>query len=127
MILDRIIIIILPIIAYIIVWVWTSQLIKIKIIDKENRKKYKKFFYKRLGLIFQPIFVLSFILLAALYPEKNAMLVFGGIGIFFFVLKIVIMLMQGTISFFLFKGVQINIKNLRTETEENILKDIEEL
>lgn len=113
----------IPILAYVIIWLLTNRLINAKITIKADRKRYKRFFNSRLANLFAPIFLFFFLLAYLIFPKKETYIIFAVI---LFSLKVIIMLMQGAISISIFFQLKGNIHKLRTDTPENILKDIVE-
>lgn len=121
--LTPIIISITPILAYTILFIWTNWLINSKLTNKDDRKRYKKFFNKRLGTFFAPIFLFSVLLATVLFPKPDTWVTFG---IILFALKVVNMFLQGAISYMMFNSIRDSIYKLRHDTVENILNDIED-
>lgn len=117
----KIIISIIPILAYIIILIWTNSRINSIISNKSDRKRYKAYFNKMLGEFLSPVFLLSAVLLMIFFskPEKYIIL-----GITFIVLKIMTLALSGLNSFYIFRNIKPEfIKLLNRCDSETLLKN----
>jgi hypothetical protein len=121
--LTKIIISIIPIIAYSIFWIWTNQMINSKITSINNRTKYKKYFRENISDLFAPVFLMSLIIILIFFSkEENTKE--GNFAIVFIVLKIVLLIPQILIAKIKFEYVKSDIVKLKTKTEIDVINGL---
>ena len=69
--LNKIIIILIPTITYLIFWIWTNKLINSKIKNIESRKKYKKVFREHTSDVFAPIFLVAVVIILIFFSKEE--------------------------------------------------------
>ena len=120
----KIIIILIPIIAYCIFWFWTNRLINSKIKNTESRKKYKKAFGINLVDVFAPIFLIP-VLIIMMFSFKEEYAKDGNFAIFFLVMKFLLIIPLIGIAKIKFEYVKSDLLKLKNETEIEIMADLE--
>jgi len=118
----QIILSIIPVVIYIGTWLWTRRLISSKLTNKGDRKKYNKYFNKRLGEFFTPIFLFFVIISFSIFPQDNQ---FVGRELVLYILRLILLIVQAAYSILVFLTFKKLIKNLRNGNTTDILNDIE--
>ena len=118
----QIILSIIPVVIYIGTWLWTRRLISSKLTNKGDRKKYNKYFNKRLGEFFAPIFLFFVIISFSIFPQDNQ---FVGRELVLYILRLILLIVQAAYSILVFLTFKKLIKNLRNGNTTDILNDIE--
>ncbi|SHG89950.1 hypothetical protein SAMN05443549_10870 [Flavobacterium fluvii] len=119
----KIIISIIPVIAFSIFWVWTNQLINSKITNIGDRTKYKKYFRENISDLFAPVFLISLIIILIFFSkEENTKE--GNFAIVFIVMKIILLIPQIGIAKIKFEYVKADIIKLKTNTESEIISNL---
>lgn len=121
--LAKIIISIIPIIAYSIFWILTDQLINSKIVSIGNRTKFKKYFRENISDLFAPVFLTSLIFVLIFFSEEENTNE-GNFTIVFIVLKIVLLIPQIGIAKIKFEYIKSDIVKLKTKTEIEIINGL---
>jgi hypothetical protein len=119
--LNKISIIAIPIFIYIMFWIWTNWLINSKIKNKENRKRFKKYFNENISDVFKPIFLISGLIILIFFTKRDGTINdFFNIGyiimdciLFYFVIRI------ATIKY---EYIKRDIIDLKTKTETEIIE-----
>ncbi len=119
--LNKISIIAIPIFIYIMFWIWTNWLINSKIKNKENRKRFKKYFNENISDVFKPIFLISGLIILIFFTKRHGTINdFFNIGyiimdciLFYFVIRI------ATIKY---EYIKRDIIDLKTKTETEIIE-----
>lgn len=112
----------IPVLIYLGTVIWTNNLIKKKIGNKADRKKYRKYLRRELLLLFVPFFIGPSILLFAManpgYQEtSNTVLI---------IVKLVLLLTQIVLAVTVFPKVRGDLKDLHNLPAVELLKKAED-
>jgi hypothetical protein len=118
----QIIMTLIPITAYIITWLWTRRLIRLKITNKTEKKKYSRFINEQMGGFFAPIFLFGTLTPIMIFIDTDTLL---GINLLNFILRIVLLCVQTLYSILVFRRLKIILIRLKRSTVDIILLDIE--
>ena len=111
----------IPMLMYIAVLFWTNKLINNKIKNKPNRKKYKKYFNKELGLFFFPFMAGTALLLFAF----NKPTLKETLPLINFILRFIVLLTQIILAVMVFPKVRQDISDIRILDEPSLIGKID--
>lgn len=117
----QIILSIIPVIIYLIIWLWTRRLISSKLTNRGDKKKYSKYFNKRLGEFFASIFLFFIVISVSIFPKENQ---FKGAELVNYILRLMLLIVQAVYSVIVFPSIKRLISNLKNGDTTDILKDI---
>ena len=121
--LNKIIIILIPTITYLIFWIWTNKLINSKIKNIESRKKYKKVFREHTSDVFAPIFLVAVVIILIFF-SKEENIKDDNFSIVYIIMKFILLIPIIGIAKIKFEYVKADIIKLKTKNESEIIDNL---